>query len=94
MNAPNKDDLIKDLAYMSEYFSKCTRVLLIQSVSRRGVCFFRDQNISSDDMMKLAEAIGVASGRPSGSHMCIHPVSENTPEIGTKTSLISASKQK
>jgi hypothetical protein len=45
-------------------------------------------------MMKLAEAIGVASGRPSGSHMCIHPVSENTPEIGTKTSLISASKQK
>jgi len=63
-------------------------------VSRRGVCFFRDQNISSDDMMKLAEAIGVASGRPSGSHMCIHPVSENTPEIGTKTSLISASKQK
>jgi alpha-ketoglutarate-dependent taurine dioxygenase len=30
--------------------------------------------------MKLAEAIGVASGRPSGSHMCIHPVSENTSE--------------
>jgi alpha-ketoglutarate-dependent taurine dioxygenase len=45
-------------------------------------------------MMKLAEAVGVASGRPSGSKMCIHPVSENTPEIGTKTMEISASRQK
>lgn len=44
--------------------------------------------------MKLAEAIGVASGRPSGSKMCIHPVSENTPETGTRTMLISAERQK
>jgi len=94
MNAPNKDELIKDLAYMSEYTSQYLPCPFDGTVSRRGVCFFRDQNISSDDMMKLAEAVGVASGRPSGSKMCIHPVSENTPEIGTKTSLISASKQK
>jgi hypothetical protein len=79
-------------------------------ISRRGVCFFRGQDISSDDMMLLQEKIADLTGRPKESGekndtpllmylaMCIHPVSKTTPEImaGTKreTMEISAEKQR
>lgn len=64
-------------------------------VSRRGVCFFRGQNIDPDDMMVLARRIGELSGRPAQSNMCIHPVSEYTPELinTPKTQTISAERQ-
>jgi alpha-ketoglutarate-dependent taurine dioxygenase len=80
LSAPNADALVRDLAVL---------------VSRRGVVFFRGQDISPDDMMVLARRIGELSGRPAQSDMCIHPVSEYTPELvhTPKPQVISAERQ-
>ncbi|ORY27079.1 hypothetical protein BCR39DRAFT_539130 [Naematelia encephala] len=80
LNAPNADALLRDLAVL---------------VSRRGVCFFRGQDLSPEDMMVLARRLGELSGRPKASNMCIHPVSEYTPELvdQPKPQVISASRQ-
>lgn len=80
INSPDSDALIADLAVL---------------VSRRGVCFFRGQDIDPEQMMVLAKRIGELSGRPSASNMCIHPVSDVTPELVNtpKTQLISAERQ-
>ncbi|GMK54791.1 hypothetical protein CspeluHIS016_0113770 [Cutaneotrichosporon spelunceum] len=80
LSGPNADELVRDLAVL---------------VSRRGVVFFRSQDISPDDMMILARRIGELSGRPDQSNMCIHPVSEYTPELvhTPKTQMISAERQ-
>lgn len=77
LKAPNVDELVRDLAVL---------------VSRRGVCFFRDQDIDAEEMMVLAHRIGELSGRPAESNMCIHSVSEYTPELinTPKTQTISA----
>ncbi|RSH90489.1 hypothetical protein EHS25_001094 [Saitozyma podzolica] len=79
--AENADDLIQDLAVL---------------ISRRGVCFFREQECSQDNMMKLARRLGELTGRPKASNMCIHPVSEYTPELVNtpKTQVISADRQR
>ncbi|OCF42656.1 hypothetical protein I317_03515 [Kwoniella heveanensis CBS 569] len=79
LEAPNADDLIRDLAVL---------------ISRRGVCFFRKQELSQDQMMQLQRKISELAGQPKQSHMCIHPVSENTGEMGAKTQLISAEAQR
>jgi alpha-ketoglutarate-dependent taurine dioxygenase len=69
---------------------------LTVAVSRRGVCFFREQECSQDNMMKLARRLGELTGRPKASNMCIHPVSEYTPELVNtpKTQVISADRQR
>ncbi|WRT67275.1 uncharacterized protein IL334_004242 [Kwoniella shivajii] len=79
LKADNSDDLIRDLAVL---------------ISRRGVCFFRAQDVSQDEMMQLQKKISTLAGQPKDSNMCIHPVSENTGEMGAKTQLISAEMQR
>ncbi|WWC85146.1 uncharacterized protein L201_000003 [Kwoniella dendrophila CBS 6074] len=79
LKAPNSDDLIRDLAVL---------------ISRRGVCFFRAQDVSQDEMMELQKRISTSAGQPKESNMCIHPVSENVGEMGAKTQLISAEAQR
>lgn len=94
LEAPDSEALLRDLAVM---------------VSRRGVCFFRGQDISGQEMLELASRMADATGRPKESKLCsewslwitlkpVHPVSEVTPELMTgranQTMEISASKQR
>ncbi|OCF76232.1 hypothetical protein I204_03531 [Kwoniella mangroviensis CBS 8886] len=79
LKAANCNDLIRDLAVL---------------ISRRGVCFFRAQDLNQDEMMQLQKKISTLAGQPRESGMCIHPVSENVGEMGAKTQLISAEMQR
>ncbi|ORX36063.1 hypothetical protein BD324DRAFT_630031 [Kockovaella imperatae] len=84
LKAPNSDALLADLAVL---------------ISRRGVVFLRDQNISSEDMMELSKRLADATQRPRESTLSIHPLESDTaPEImvggNPKTTDISASRQR
>ncbi|WWD02639.1 hypothetical protein V865_000679 [Kwoniella europaea PYCC6329] len=79
LKAANCNDLVRDLAVL---------------ISRRGVCFFRAQDLDQDEMMQLQKKISTLAGQPRESGMCIHPVSENVGEMGAKTQLISAEMQR
>lgn len=51
--------------------------MLIQhhlAVSRRGVVFFRHQEISPDEQKQLTDRIGQLAGKPKSSTLHIHPV--------------------
>lgn len=79
LSAENSEELLRDLGVL---------------ISRRGVCFFRNQDIDQDQMMLLQRKIAELTGQPQESDMCVHPVSENTGEMGAKTQLISAEMQR
>ncbi|KAL9085777.1 MAG: hypothetical protein Q9165_007409 [Trypethelium subeluteriae] len=68
LEAPNSDELIRDLAI---------------TISRRGVVFFRKQdNLDNDLQKKLAQRLGELSGKPSTSGLHIHPVSNSGRKLG------------
>ena len=75
LTAPNADELIRDLARLA---------------SHRGVVFFKNQNISLDQQKQLALRLGKLTGRPAESSLHKHPISENSPELGADTSVISS----
>lgn len=83
INAPNADELARDLAAL---------------VSRRGVCFFRGQDISGEDMLRLAAKISEMSGQPKDSGHNVHPIGSGVSELSSdnkpKTLEISAEKQR
>ncbi|KAH8912993.1 TauD-domain-containing protein [Coniochaeta sp. PMI_546] len=75
LNAPNSDDLIRDLAI---------------TISQRGVVFFRAQDNLTDDLQKvLVQRLGELSGKPSTSKLHIHPVSNASREDNGKDDEIS-----
>ncbi|KAM9885198.1 alpha-ketoglutarate-dependent sulfonate dioxygenase 4 [Verticillium dahliae] len=62
LRAPNSDDLIRDLA-------------ITDTVSQRGVVFFRKQDDVTNDLQKeLVQRLGELSGKPSTSKLHIHPI--------------------
>ncbi|KAK4130235.1 taurine catabolism dioxygenase [Trichocladium antarcticum] len=68
LNAPNADDLIRDLAI---------------TISQRGVVFFRAQNDLTNDLQKkLILRLGELTGRPATSGLHIHPVLNSGRELG------------
>ncbi|CCC13798.1 hypothetical protein SMACR_07308 [Sordaria macrospora] len=68
LNAPNADELIRDLAI---------------TISRRGVVFFRAQNNLTNDLQKqLILRLGELTGRPSTSGLHIHPILNSDRELG------------
>ena len=73
--APNSDELIRDLAVL---------------ISHRGVVFFRGQDLTIQQQKELALRLGQLTGRPATSSLHRHPVSEDTPELGADTSVISS----
>ncbi|KAG6806943.1 hypothetical protein H0H93_002190, partial [Arthromyces matolae] len=75
LNAPNSDELIKDLATL---------------ISHRGVVFFSDQDITIAQQKELGTRLGELSGKPETSKLHIHPISEDTPELGAEISVISS----
>lgn len=87
INAPNADDLLRDLAIKSEYHD-CKRHGLRDSaltitVSERGVVFFRAQNDLTNDLQKqLIQRLGELTGKPSTSGLHIHPILNSERELG------------
>ncbi|KAI0743431.1 taurine catabolism dioxygenase [Daedaleopsis nitida] len=75
LSAPNSDELLRDLAIL---------------VSHRGVVFFRAQDITIAQQKELGLRMGQLTGRPATSSLHRHPVSEDVPELGTDTSVISS----
>ncbi|THH00996.1 hypothetical protein EW145_g7000 [Phellinidium pouzarii] len=75
LKAPNADEIIKDLAI---------------TISQRGVIFFRDQNLTIDEQKKLGAKLGELTGKPASSKLHIHPITEETSELGDEISIISS----
>lgn len=73
------DDMIRDLAV---------------TISRRGVVFLRDQNVTPQEMKELMERITALAGCPSSSGLHVHPLTEEGSELGDQISVISSEKQK
>jgi len=61
-------------------------------ISQRGVVFFSSQDIDIHQQKDLARALGqyALPPRPEGSGLHKHPISENSPELGADTSVISS----
>ncbi|KAJ6442391.1 taurine dioxygenase [Purpureocillium lavendulum] len=68
LNAPNSDELIRDLAI---------------TISERGVVFFRAQDDLTNDIQKeLILRLGKLTGRPETSGLHIHPILNSERELG------------
>jgi alpha-ketoglutarate-dependent taurine dioxygenase len=63
---------------------------LAELIAQRGVIFFPSQDLQIAQQKALALALGDYSGRPKGSRLHKHPISEATPELGAETSVISS----
>ncbi|KAF2998493.1 hypothetical protein E8E13_003319 [Curvularia kusanoi] len=75
LNAPNADDLIRDLAI---------------TISERGVVIFRAQNNLTDTLQKqLIHRLGQLTNKPTTSTLHIHPILNNTSEFGVADAEIS-----
>jgi alpha-ketoglutarate-dependent taurine dioxygenase len=79
LNAPNRDQLIRDLAV---------------TISQRGVVFLRNQEVNPLQMRELMESITALAGCPSSSSLHVHPLTEEGSELGDQISVISSEKQK
>lgn len=75
LTAPDGDELIKDLATL---------------VAHRGVVFFSNQDITLEQQKQLATRLGELGGKPKGSTLHKHPISEETSELGADTSVITS----
>ncbi|KAJ3306307.1 hypothetical protein HDU76_004842 [Blyttiomyces sp. JEL0837] len=75
LNAPNSDDLIRDLAIL---------------VSRRGVVFFRSQEINTEQQKELASRLGTLAGKPSSSGLHVHPLTPESSELGDEITVITS----
>ncbi|KIP07868.1 hypothetical protein PHLGIDRAFT_117738 [Phlebiopsis gigantea 11061_1 CR5-6] len=79
LKAPNADELIKDLAVL---------------ISQRGVVFFRDQDLSIAEQKQLGTKLGELSGKPASSKLHVHPITEETSELGDEISVISSERNR
>ena len=75
---PNREAVIQDLAI---------------TISQRGVVFLRDQAVTPQEMKELCESISAAAGCPLSSGLHIHPLTEESSELGDQISVISSEKQ-
>ncbi|BGP57422.1 hypothetical protein JCM8202v2_005063 [Rhodotorula sphaerocarpa] len=69
---------IKDVLNLPEDDGKRAEILkeLAYTISLHGVVAFPSQDLSADDLLKLAVALGRASGAPADSDLHIHPTAE------------------
>lgn len=78
LNSPNRHQRIKDLAV---------------TISERGVLFLRNQDVTPNEMRELCEIITSVAGCPESSGLHIHPLTEESSELGDQISVISSEKQ-
>lgn len=75
---PNRDQVIRDLAV---------------TISQRGVVFLSSQDVIPAEMKQLCEILTTVAGCPSSSGLHIHPLTEESSELGDQISVISSEKQ-
>lgn len=75
--ADNSDALIRELAVI---------------VSERGVAFFRKQDIDIGQQKELGRRLGRLSGNPKESGLHLHPVTEESSELGDEVSVIDSAR--
>jgi hypothetical protein len=63
---------------------------LASLVSRRGVVFFRDQDITPAQQRHLVHALGELSGKPKSSGLHVHPLTKKDGKDGDEISIISS----
>lgn len=51
-------------------------------VSQRGVVFFREQELTPAEQVRLVDLLGQETGRPKESSLHIHPLTSTTDELG------------
>ncbi|KAH8920393.1 taurine catabolism dioxygenase [Atractiella rhizophila] len=78
LKAENADELIRDLAIL---------------VSQRGVVFFRAQDLDIEAQKELGRKLGSLTGKPKESTLHIHPVIEETSELGDEVSIITSERR-
>jgi hypothetical protein len=88
LEAPNADELLRDLALLGIYLTPTN--FSNETVSQRGVVFFRSQEITSKQQERIGIKLGELSGKPSTSKLHIHPLTEEFSEFGDYISVISA----
>ena len=66
---------------------------LAVTISERGVVFLRDQDVTPTEMRELCEILTEVSGCPEASGLHIHPLTEESSELGDQISVISSEKQ-
>ena len=59
-------------------------------VSQRGVVFFRDQDINIEEQKLLGTKLGELTGKPTSSKLHVHPITEESSELGDEISVISS----
>lgn len=62
-------------------------------VSQRGVVFFRDQDIHIEDQKILGQKLGELTGKPQSSKLHVHPITEETSELGDEVSIITSDRR-
>lgn len=78
LNAADSDRLIRDLAL---------------NISKRGVVFLRNQNITPEQMKAVGIKLSELAGCPESSGLHVHPLTEEGSELGDQISVISSQKQ-
>lgn len=78
LTTPNREVLIRDLAV---------------TISQRGVVFFRSQDITHKEMLELMKILTSVAGSPESSGLHIHPLTEESSELGDQIGVISSEKQ-
>ncbi|KAL4891567.1 tfdA family taurine dioxygenase [Aspergillus ambiguus] len=79
LKSENCDQIIKDIAV---------------TISRRGVVFLRDQDVTPQEMRAFGEKLTALAGCPESSGLHVHPLTEEGSELGDQISVISSEKQK
>ncbi|KAJ1569469.1 hypothetical protein HK405_004272 [Cladochytrium tenue] len=74
LRGPDSDAVLRDLAIL---------------ISRRGVVFFRDQDLGIDDHKELITRLGELAGKPETSKLHVHPIAFDSP-LGDQVSVISS----
>lgn len=59
-------------------------------MSQRGVVFFRDQDLTIDEQKLLGTKLGELTGKPASSKLHVHPITEESSELGDEISVISS----
>ena len=75
LRSSNSDKVIKDLAIL---------------VSQRGVVFFTDQDITIEQQKLLVSRLGELTGKPPSSKLHVHPITEESSELGDEIRVISS----
>jgi alpha-ketoglutarate-dependent taurine dioxygenase len=63
-------------------------------VSQRGVVFFRDQDLNIEQQKLLGTKLGELTGKPESSKLHVHPITEETSELGDEISVISSDRNR